>query len=500
MSSFEEIRNERINKLNILKDAGVNPYPIEANKDYSIAEVIDDFSKLSKKKKPFFMAGRIMTVRGHGGSTFFDFLDDGVKMQAYLKKDEIGDDLYGLFIDTVDIGDFVELKGTLFKTKKNEKTLKVSGWKMLSKSVRPLPDKWHGLSDVEERFRKRYLDLLMSLDVRNRFIVRSKIISEIRNLLNKEGYLEVETPILQPLAGGATAEPFITHHNALDIDLYLRIAPELYLKKLLVGGFSKVYEIGRNFRNEGISPTHNPEFTMLEFYEAYSSAEAQRAFIEKMFRALVKNIFKKSSILYGGSTIDFSKKFSVISYFDLLKKYTLIVNPSSMSLSDVALKAKQFGITVENHEAKEKIIDNIYKKICRPKLIQPTFIIDYPAEFSPFAKKKIDDPLFIDRFQLVVGGIEMVNAFSELNDPFDQKERFLEQDRKRKEGEAEVSPSDEGYLEAMEYGMPPSGGVGVGIDRLVMLFSDVQNIKEVILFPTMKPKTSETGKIKEENR
>ncbi|MCR4283930.1 MAG: lysine--tRNA ligase [Parcubacteria group bacterium] len=500
MSSFEEIRNERINKLNILKDAGVNPYPIEANKDYSTSEAINDFSKLSKRKKSFFMAGRIMTIRGHGGSTFFDFLDDGVKMQAYLKKDEIGDDSYGLFIDAVDIGDFVELKGTLFKTKKNEKTLKVSEWKMLSKSVRPLPDKWHGLSDVEERFRKRYLDLLMSLDVRNRFIVRFKIISEIRNLLNKEGYLEVETPILQPLAGGATAEPFITHHNALDIDLYLRIAPELYLKKLLVGGFSKVYEIGRNFRNEGISPTHNPEFTMLEFYEAYSNAEAQRAFIEKMFRALVKNIFKKSSIGYGGSTIDFSKKFSVISYFDLLKKYTLIVNPSSLSLADVALKAKQFGITVENHEAKEKIIDNIYKKICRPKLIQPTFIIDYPAEFSPFAKRKDNDASFIDRFQLVVGGIEIVNAFSELNDPFDQKERFLEQDRKRKEGEAEVSPSDEGYLEAMEYGMPPSGGVGVGIDRLVMLFSDVQNIKEVILFPTMKPKTSEVGKIKEENR
>ena len=499
MSSFEEIKNEKIKKLNILKEAGINPYPIEAKKDFSVAEALEDFSKLSKRKKPFFMAGRIMTVRGHGGSTFIDFLDDGERMQAYLKKDEIGEEFYRLFIDAVDIGDYVQIKGILFKTKKNEKTLKVSEWKMLSKSIRPLPDKWHGLSDVEERFRKRYLDLLMSFDVRNRFIVRSKIISEIRSFLNKENYLEVETPILQPLAGGATAEPFITHHNTLDIDLYLRIAPELYLKKLLVGGFSKVYEIGRNFRNEGISPTHNPEFTMLEFYEAYSSAENQRIFIEKMFKSVVKNIFKKSSIEYSGNIIDFSKKFQVISYFDLLKKYTLMINPASLSRDDVTLKAKQFGITVEKHEAKEKIIDNIYKKICRPKLIQPTFIIDYPSEFSPFAKRKADNPSFIDRFQLIIGGIEIVNAFSELNDPFDQKERFLEQDRKRKEGEAEVSPSDEGYLEAMEYGMPPAGGVGVGVDRLVMLLSNVSNIKEVILFPTMKPKSQEPLRNQGEN-
>ncbi len=499
MSSFEEIRNERIKKLNLLKDDGINPYPIEAKKDYSTGEVIDDFSKLSKRKKPFFMAGRIMTIRGHGGSTFIDFLDEGIRMQAYLKKDEVGEGTYKLFVSTVDIGDFVELRGNLFKTRKNEKTLKVLEWKMLAKSVRPLPDKWHGLSDVEERFRKRYLDLLMSSDVRNRFIIRSKIISEIRSFLDKENYLEVETPILQPLAGGATAEPFTTHHNSLDIDLYLRIAPELYLKKLLVGGFSRVYEIGRNFRNEGISPTHNPEFTMLEFYEAYSDAQSQRIFIEKMFKSLTKNIFKKSSIEYNGNKIDFSKKFRVISYFDLLKKYTLMTNPGDLSRDDIVLKAKQFGINIEGHEAKEKIIDNIYKKICRPKLIQPTFIIDYPAEFSPFAKRKDDNPLFIDRFQLVVGGIEMVNAFSELNDPFDQKERFLEQDKKRGEGEAEVSPSDEGYLEAMEYGMPPAGGVGVGIDRLVMLLTDTKNIKEVILFPTMKPKVIEATNHQEES-
>lgn len=507
MSSLEEIRDERIKKLNILKATGADPYPIEVKKDFSVFEVLDDFARLSKRKKPFFMAGRVMTVRGHGGSTFFDFSDGvtssgagaAVKIQAYLKKDEIGAETYQLFLDAVDIGDFVELKGILFKTKKNEKTLKVSAWKMISKSIRPLPDKWHGLSDIEERFRKRYLDLLMSAEVKNRFIVRSKIISEIRDFLNKEDYLEVETPILQPLAGGATAAPFITRHNALDIDLYLRIAPELYLKKLLIGGFSKVYELGRNFRNEGISLTHNPEFTMLEFYEAYSDALSQRVFIEKMFKSLVKKMFKHPFITYNGNTIDFSKKFQVISYFDLLKKYTLMVNPISLSRDDVSLKAKQFGIKVEDHEAKEKIIDNIYKKICRPKLIQPTFIIDYPAEFSPFAKKKQGDTRFIDRFQLVVGGLEIVNAFSELNDPFDQKERFLEQDKKRNAGEAEVSPSDEGYLEAMEYGMPPAGGVGVGIDRVVMLLSDVQNIKEVILFPTMKPKVSEAIKTQEEN-
>lgn len=499
MSSFEDIRNERIKKLNILKEKGMDPYPIETKWDFSVASVLDDFTKLSKRKKSFYMAGRVMSIRGHGGSVFFDFNDGSAAMQGYIKKDEVGEESHKLFLETVDIGDFVELGGALFKTKKKEKTFKITKWKMLAKSIRPLPSQWHGLQDVEERFRKRYLDLLMSEEIKNKFILRSKIISELRSFLDKAEYLEVETPLLQPLAGGATAEPFLTHHNALDIDLYLRIAPELYLKELLIGGFTKVYELGRNFRNEGIDMTHNPEFTMLEFYESYADAKSQREFVEKLIKNLISAIGgKKGAIEYQGNKINFSKKFAVISYYDLFKKYALIPNPQEFSRDDFALKAKQFGVKVLPSDAREKIMDNLYKKICRPKLIQPTFLIDYPVKFSPFAKRKEKQPEFIDRFQLLVGGMELVNAFSELNDPFDQTERYLEQDKKRKEGEAEISPSDETYIEAMEYGMPPAGGVGIGVDRLVMLLTDTKNIKEVILFPTMRPKT-EGEVITEEN-
>jgi len=488
MASLEEIRNERIKKLNNLKDSNITPYPIVSARDFSVADIIDSFSKLSKRKKPIHVVGRVMALRGQGALIFFDINDGTGLLQGLLKKDEIKEEARNLFVDNVDIGDFIQIKGSLFVTKRKEKTLLVKDWKILSKSLRSLPDKWHGLQDVEERFRKRYLDTLMSSEIKERFVLRSKIITEFRKILDSEDFLEVETPILQPMAGGAIAEPFITHHNALDIDLYLRIAPELYLKKLLVGGFPKVYEIGRNFRNEGIDVTHNPEFTMLEFYESYSNATKQMAFIEVMFKALVKKVLGKTSILYNEEKISFSKKFTVVTFSDLLKRYALMADPENVNMDELKLKAKQLGVDFTDTDGLEKIMDNIYKKVCRPKLIQPTFIIDYPAAFSPFAKRKEENPKLIDRFQLVVGGIEMVNAFSELNDPLDQHERYLEQDKKKKSGDPEVSPSDEDYLEAMEYGMPPAGGVGVGIDRVVMLFTDTKNIKEVILFPTMKPR------------
>jgi lysyl-tRNA synthetase class 2 len=491
MASLEEIRAERIKKLNDLKEEGINPYPVYSTRDFTVEETLENFSKLSKRKKPVSLVGRITALRGQGALIFFDFNDGTDTMQGLLKKDEVKDETRTLFLETVDIGDFVEIKGSLFITKRKEKTLLVKDWKMLSKSLRPMPDKWHGLQDVEERFRRRYLDLLMSLEVKERFIVRSKLITEMRKILDCEKYLEVETPILQPLAGGAIAEPFLTHHNTLDIDLFLRIAPELYLKKLLVGGFPKVYEIGRNFRNEGIDVTHNPEFTMLEFYESFSNAKRQMAFIEKMFKTIVKKLFGKNTIEYNAQKISFSKKFKVITFFDLLKRYALIADPENASIDELKLKAAQLGVDVSPSDGMEKIMDNIYKKTCRPKLIQPTFIVDYPAGFSPFAKRKEEDNTLIDRFQLVVGGIEIVNAFSELNDPLDQKERYIEQDKRKKGGDAEISPSDEDYLEAMEYGMPPAGGVGIGIDRLAMLFTDTKNIKEVILFPTMRPKDKE---------
>ncbi|MEK7133356.1 MAG: lysine--tRNA ligase [Patescibacteria group bacterium] len=486
--SFEEIRQGRIKKLNELKKTGREPFPAEVPEVLSLKEIQNSFNKLKAEKKPLWAAGRLMARREHGGSLFADLFDGTAKLQIYLKKDDLPEELFETFENQIDIGDFILAAGKPFLTKKKEKTLAIGDWRILAKSLRPLPEKWHGLQDAEERFRRRYLDLLMNEEVRERFLTRSKIIGETRNFLEENGYLEVETPILQPLAGGAAAAPFKTSHQALDIDLYLRIAPELYLKKLLVGGFNKVYELGKNFRNEGIDATHNPEFTMLEFYEAYSDAKKQRVFTEKMIKHLAKKVLKKNSLEYGGIKIDFSGKFSMISYFDLLKRYALILNPESASKDDLALIAKRLGVEVAEADAKEKIMDNIYKKICRPRLIQPTFIVDYPAGFSPFAKINPKNPKFIDRFQLVIGGLELVNAFSELNDPLEQKERFLEQDRKRKEGEADVSPSDEEYLEAMEYGLPPAGGVGMGLDRLAMLFTGVQNIREVILFPVLRPK------------
>lgn len=488
MASLDEIRQERIKKLNLLKDNGINPYPISSKQNFTLFEVLDNFSKLSKQKKAIKLVGRVMALRGQGALVFCDFSDGTETFQALLKKGEVKEKKFQLFKDTIDIGDFVELKGNLFVTKRKEKSLLVSDWSILSKSLRPLPDKWHGLQDVEERFRRRYLDTLMSEDVRNRFITKSKIITAIRDFLDKDNFLEVETPLLQPLAGGASALPFLTHHNSLDIDLYLRIAPELYLKKLLIGGFPRVYEIGRNFRNEGIDATHNPEFTMLEFYESYSDAKHQMVRVEKLLKTVAKKILNKTSFVYNENKIDFSKKFKVVSYFDLLQRYALITNPGSITKDEALLKAKQLGVDVDKNDSLEKIIDSIYKKVCRPKLIQPTFIIDYQANCLPLAKRKEDDPEIVDAFQLVIGGMEFVKAFSELNDPLDQAERFEKQKIYKKEGDSEAQAGDEEFLEAMEYGMPPAGGVGIGIDRLAMILTDAQNIKEVILFPTMRPK------------
>lgn len=488
MASLEEIRTERLKKLGILKEKGVNPYPVNTKRTIAVAGALASFTAFARAKKKLTLAGRVMAIRGQGALAFVNIQDGESIIQCFLKRDEMKGDLFTLFRDTVDIGDFIECTGVLFVTKRKEKSLLVKEWCMLAKSLRPLPDKWHGLSDVEERFRKRYLDLLMSPDVRARFIVRSRLITELRALLNEAGYMEVETPILQSLAGGALAEPFKTHHNALNIDLNLRIAPELYLKKLLVGGFPRVYEIGRNFRNEGNDTIHNPEFTMLEFYAAYETAQSQMAFVEKMFKALAKRVLKKTKISFGEEVVDLSKKFAVVPFLDLIKCYALIDDPEHVSRDELKMRAEQLGVKVEAHDSLEKIMDNIYKKMCRGKIIQPTFIVDYPTSFSPFAKKKENNPLLIDRFQLVVGGIEVVNAFSELNDPLDQRARYEEQDKKKKGGEGDVSPSDEDYMEAMEYGLPPAGGVGIGIDRLAMLFTDTKNIREVVLFPTLKPK------------
>lgn len=488
MASLEEIRLERLEKLKKLKESGMNPFPIESGLSGNIEKVQAKFSEWEKEKKEISIGGRVMAVRGQGAIMFVD-LDDGTgKFQAVVKKGDIVKEKFDLFVDTVDIGDFIKITGSLFVTKREEKSILATDWTMLSKSLRPLPDKWHGLKDTEERFRRRYLDSLMDEESKNRFIIRAKVLSEFRKSLDKAGYVEVETPILQPQAGGATAKPFITHHNALDIDLYLRIAPELYLKRMLVGGFPKVYEIGRNFRNEGIDVTHNPEFTMLEFYGAYEDAKSQMKFVEKMMKDLVKSLFGKTEIEIDGNKIDFGTKFKVVSYFDLFKRYPLIQEPEFLDATELALKAKQLGVDLEKGDGRDKMLDKIYKKTCRPKIIQPTFIVDYPTSMLPLAKQKSDNESLVDAFQLVVNGVELVKAFSELNDPIDQMERFKQQEKERAGGDDEAQQKDEDFLEAMEYGLPPAGGVGIGIDRLMMLLTNTQNIREVIYFPTLRPR------------
>ncbi len=480
MASLDELRQERVKKLETLKAAGLNPYPIVSRRALSIGDLVYKFSSYTKKRGYIFLAGRVKAQRGHGGAVFAD-LDDGTgKIQGFFKKDELGDKMYSLFQKVVDVGDFIEIKGSPFLTKKREESVKVVEWRMLAKSLRPLPDKWHGLQDTEERFRRRYLDILMSPEVKERFALRAKIVSEIRHILDNKGFLEVETPILQPLAGGASAEPFKTHLNALDVDLYLRIAPELYLKKLLIAGCPKVYEVSRNFRNEGIDVTHNPEFTTVEYYEAYSDAEKQMIFIEKMFRGLIKK--------FAQAKIALPKKFSRIKFYDLMRRQALITNPESISQQDLILRAQQLGIRVNESNSRVKTMDSIYKKVCKPKLISPTFVTDYPIEYLPLAKRVEKNSAIASAFQLVIGGLELVKSFSELNDPIDQAERFKEQNKLREAGDKEAQPADTEFVEALEYGMPPAGGVGIGIDRLTMLLTDTRNIREVIIFPTLRPK------------
>ncbi len=494
MASFEEIRQEREKKLQIYRSKGLNPFPVSTKKDLDLSEVSESFNKLLKRSKPLYLAGRVMSLRPQGKIIFFHIDDGTARFQGMLKKGEargITDEDFDLFADTVDIGDFVEISGKLFLTKRNEKTLQVNGWAMLCKSLRQLPEKWHGLQDVEERFRHRYLDTLMNSEVKERFLKRAKMVEEIRQFYLKEGFVEVEVPMLQPLAGGATARPFTTHHNALDLDFYLPVAQELYLKELVAGGMPKVFEMGRRFRNEGIDVTHNPEFTMLESQEAYADASSLMEFTERLLKDVVKKVSGKTAISYDGGTIDFKKKFSRITFYEMLKTYALIPSPDKLNRDEAKNIALRLGCDVAPQESLEKILDTIYKKTARPKLMQPTFITDYPVAMNPFAKRKEEDPALIDRFQLVIGGAEIVNAFSELNDSEDQKERYLAEDKKKAEGEHEISPSDQEYLEAMEYGMPPNGGIGIGIDRLAMILCDVKNIREIILFPTLRPKGKE---------
>ncbi|KKU86707.1 MAG: lysine--tRNA ligase [Candidatus Wildermuthbacteria bacterium RIFCSPHIGHO2_01_FULL_47_27] len=476
----DTLKKIRIQKLRRIQKDGVNPYPARSGKTHDIFKVLADFNTLSAEKTKVTLTGRVRSLREHGGSTFLHFEDGTGTVQAYLKQDKLGGKKYKFFLENFDIGDFVAISGTLFTTKRGEKTVEAEDCRMLAKALLPLPEKWHGLKDVEERFRKRYLDFIMNPEARKIFETRSNIVKALRQIFDERGFIEVETPILQSLPGGALAKPFKTFLNALKMDLYLRIAPELYLKRLLVGGFEKTYEIGRCFRNEGMDWSHNPDFTMLELYWAYKDRDFLMEFVEDFISEVVKKIKNGEEVSLQGQSISFGRPWQKATFRELVKKYCDV---DVESAKDAALrkKVKELKIRVGKEADRVALLDELYKKMVLQKLIQPTFVLDHPVEMAILAKAKEDNPKYADRFQLVVGGIELVNGFSELNDPLEQRRRF-EKSRMAPERK------DEDFLEALEYGMPPSAGLGMGIDRLVMLLTDAHSVREVIAFPTMKPR------------
>ena len=488
MATLEEIKKERLKKLEHIQSAGDLAYPSQIKRTHTVAQALKDFAKLSKAGKEIILAGRIRAIRGHGGATFLNVEDGLGNIQAYLKKDRVGEKLYDFFMETFDIGDFVQVRGTLFETKRGEKTLEISDYKILAKSLLPLPEKWHGLQDEEERYRKRYLDLIFNKEVKEKFEKRSKVIKAIREFLEKEGFLEVETPVLQSIYGGAEAKPFKTHINAFDLDMYLRISLELPLKKLIVGGFEKVYEIGRVFRNEGVDRMHNPDFTMLEFYWAYADYKDMMKLTEQLLVYVVKQVLGKQKITYEGKEINLKTPWPRVEYDALLRKYANI-DIAQENREALAKKAKELDVPVDEAASKARIIDEIYKKYCRPKIWDPTFVIHHPAGSMSLAKQLDDDPTKLGTFQLLLGGgWELVKAYSELNDPIAQRKAFEEQEGLFRKGLADAQRMDTDFLEALEYGMPPTAGFGMGIDRLVTLLTNTHSLREVILFPTMKPK------------
>ena len=485
-SKLIQLRKEKINDL---KESGINLYPNDFKPSCSIKTLKKIIEKkpdaLGEKGDQFYMAGRMMAVNKMGKSSFVRFKDGSDQFQIYLQKDSLGDETYSLF-KKLDIGDFIGVKGPLFQTRTGEWTLLAKEFRLLSKAVRPLPEKFHGIKDPEIRYRQRYLDLVINEDTRQIFIKRSKIVASMRRFFEEKGFMEVETPMMQPLAGGAEATPFKTWHNALGMELFLRIAPELYLKRLVIGGFEKVFEINRNFRNEGVSARHNPEFTMVEFYQAYADYEDLMDLTEEMFESIVTQISDSTIIEYQGHTIDFKKGWHRIPMIESLTKIGGI-DPAIINDTELLLNfAREQNIHITKKDRHGKILTKLFDSLVEPRLIQPTFITGYPVEVSPLSRKNDDNPELTDRFELFIAGREIANGFSEINDPEDQYNRFLMQVRQRDEGNPEAHIMDSEYVEALEYGMPPTAGEGIGIDRLVMLLTNSSSIREVILFPHMK--------------
>ena len=485
MASAEEIRLQRIEKVRKLRELGIDPYPASTNITSAISDVLEKFSTKIESGETICVGGRIMAIRGHGGAVFVDLYDGTAKIQLLIKKDNLSEGSFDIFSQQIDIGDFIESSGNAFLTKREEKTVEVKSWRIISKSLRPLPDKWHGLQDPDEKFRKRYLDILMDNEVRDIVVKRSMFWKTIRDFLNERGFLEVETPVLENSAGGAEARPFVTHHNALDIDVYLRIsAGELWQKRLMVAGMPKVFEIGRIFRNEGMDAEHLQDYTQMEFYWAYADYEDGMALVKEMYKKIALNVFGTLKFKIKNFDVDFGKEWEVYDYIQTIKEMTGI-DIESASLSDVEKKLKDLGIDYDRKGFNlNRAIDNLWK-YCRRQIAGPGFLVNVPVYMEPLAKRKRDNDELVERFQVIIAGSEVGKGFSELNDPIDQADRFSEQSKLREAGDEEAQMYDHEYVEALEYGMPPTCGFGVS-ERL---FSFLMNkpARETQIFPLMKP-------------
>ncbi|MDF2856867.1 MAG: lysS [Neobacillus sp.] len=480
----------RREKMNTMRENGLDPFGKRFDRTNSIKELVEQFGELEKedlegKNVSVALAGRMMTKRGKGKAGFANIQDLTGQIQVYIRQDAIGEDSYKVF-DSSDLGDIIGVEGTLFKTKVGELSVKVQNFVFLTKALRPLPDKFHGLKDVEQRYRQRYLDLIVSQESKETFITRSRIIQSMRRYLDDHGYLEVETPMMHAIAGGASARPFITHHNALDMPLFMRIAIELHLKRLIVGGLEKVYEIGRVFRNEGVSTRHNPEFTMIELYEAYADYRDIMSLTENLIAHIAQEVLGTTTIQYGEYEVDLKPEWKRLHMVDAIKEYTGVDFWKEMSVEEAQGLAKEHGVEIKESMLYGHIVNEFFEQKIEDKLIQPTFIYGHPVEISPLAKKNDEDPRFTDRFELFIVAREHANAFTELNDPIDQRERFEEQLKEREQGNDEAHMMDDDFVEALEYGMPPTGGLGIGIDRIVMLLTNAPSIRDVLLFPLMR--------------
>ncbi len=487
---LNELMQSRRDKLAAISAKGIEPFGRHYEATHHAQEVLDGFAEL--EGKPVKVAGRIMAIRGHGKAGFANIRDMSGQIQLYLRQDVLGDEAYDI-VHQFDLGDIIGAEGEVFRTRTGEISIKVSQFQFLTKALRPLPEKWHGLKDVEIRYRQRYLDLIVNPEVQRAFLMRSKMIQAIRRTLDARGFLEVETPMMHAIAGGAAAKPFITHHNALDMKLYMRIAPELYLKRLIVGGFEKIYELNRVFRNEGISIKHNPEFTLLELYQAYADHEVIMKLTEEVIAAVAQEVAGTTQITYQGQAIDLTPPWRRITMAEAVRQFSGIDFSNIHSVEEARKAAESIGVHYEKSHGVGAILNAIFEEKAEEHLVQPTFIVKYPTEISPLAKRCQDDPDFTDRFEGFIFSREIANGFSELNDPVDQKERFLGQVAQRESGDAEAHMMDEDFVTALEFGMPPTGGLGIGIDRLAMFLTDSYSIRDVILFPHMRHKDPSEG-------